>query len=97
MHLKKIRLHINAFAELRCSAISSPITPSIDHTAFSSFNEHMSSDLDTHFQSYQPLIQRTSMGNVFVKCSSSVDDIGSSSNDAQVEVVTGTEGSLFTI
>lgn len=53
--------------------------------------------MDSHFQSYQPLIQRTSMGNVFVKCSSSVDDNGSSSNDAQVEVVTGTEGSLFTI
>lgn len=60
----------------------------------------MSSDfMDTHFQSYQPLIQRSSMGNVFVKSSSSVDDYGSSYNEAQVEVVTstGTEGSLFTI
>jgi hypothetical protein len=84
-----------AFTELRCSAISSPITPSIDHTV--TINEHMSSDftLDTH--SYQPLVNRTSMGNdFFVKCSSrSVDDNGNSSNDAHsIEIATGTKGFL---
>lgn len=50
--------------------------------------------MDSH---YQPLVHRTSMGNndILFKCPSSVDD-GSSSNDAQVEIVTGTEGSLHT-
>lgn len=85
------------FTELRCSAISSPITPSIDHTVIPSLTEHITSDfMDSHF-TYQPLIQRTSMGNdIFVKCPSSVDENGSScSNDAQnVDVATGTEGLL---
>jgi hypothetical protein len=88
---------IYAFTELRCSAISSsPIT--IDHTVIPSLTEHITSDfMDTH-STYQPLIQRTSMGNdIFVKCPSSVDeDNGSScSNDAQnVDVATGTKGLL---
>lgn len=83
------------FLELRCSAISSPITPSIDHTVFPSLNEHMSSDFMDMHSSYQPLVQRTSMGNdIFVRYPSSIDDNGSRSNDAQVEA-TGTEGSLI--
>lgn len=57
--------HFFVIAELRCSAISSPISPSIDYPAFipQNSNEH-SGDFDAHTTSFQPLIQRNSMGNI---------------------------------
>lgn len=84
---------ISAFTELRCSAISSPITPSIDHTVIPSLTEHITSDfMDSHY-TYQPLVHRTSMGNneIFVKCPSS-ENGNSCSNE---NVATGTEGLLI--
>lgn len=77
---------------MRCSAISSPISPSIGTNIpqNSNVNDH-NSDFATDAH-YQPLIHRTSMGNLKLGFGKSLDsDNGTSRNDAP-HVVTGTKG-----
>ncbi|CRL04585.1 CLUMA_CG017654, isoform A [Clunio marinus] len=79
--------------ELRCSAISSPISPSIEHTNIipaSNVIEH-GDFLDAYSTSYQPLIQRNSMGNIKWDCGNN----DRSTSEAQTpQVVTGTKVSF---
>lgn len=79
-------------AELRCSAISSPITPSIEHSSTIPNSNLESGDfLDAHTSLYQPLIQRNSMGNI--KWDYGSNAVVRSTSEA-LQVVTGTKGSL---
>ncbi|KAG5675814.1 hypothetical protein PVAND_005685 [Polypedilum vanderplanki] len=57
--------------EIRCSAISSPINPSADTNIPNEYSNTSSNDhfLDAH--TYQPLIQRNSMGNIYYSSSKS--------------------------
>jgi hypothetical protein len=84
-----------SIAELKCSAISSPIMPSVDTNIIPNANEH------TNEFTYQPLLQRTSMGNIYSssKSTSSVESGNRTPQDfsapSQVVSLNGTKGLLF--
>ncbi|CAG9798772.1 unnamed protein product [Chironomus riparius] len=77
-------------SELRCSAISSPINPSVD-TSMIPNNDYTANEfLDAH-STYQPLIQRFSMGNIYPSSKSSVESGRCNVEQAPQVVLTGTK------
>lgn len=81
---------IKVFPELRCSAISSPITPSIDINTIPNSTCNASDDFDAPNSHFQPLIQRSSMGNLKWDYPS-----GRCPSEAPQVVTTGTKGLTF--